>query len=88
MSGSQARSARTAAADLAGKTRTPPEPQVVACPRCGAEQMFRRSLRPLIDSCGFESYSFACRECAAPLGGIVDPCDDTLLLSELATQVR
>jgi len=50
--------------------------------------MFRRSLRPLIDSCGFESYSFACRECAAPLGGIVDPCDDPLLLSELATQVR
>jgi len=50
--------------------------------------MFRRSLRPLIDSCGFESYSFACRECAAPLGGIVDPCDDTLLLSELAPHAR
>jgi hypothetical protein len=88
MFGSQARSATAAAADLAGKNRTPPAPQVIACPRCGAELMFRRSLRPLIDSCGFESYSFACRECAAPLGGIIDPCDDTLLLSELATHVR
>lgn len=50
--------------------------------------MFCRSVNPLIDSCGFESYSFACHECAAPLGGIVDPCDDTLLLSELEPQIR
>ena len=88
MFGSQARPATTAAADLTDRTGTAPEPQVVACPRCGAELIFRRSPRPLIDSCGFESYSFACGECAAALGGIVDPCDDTLLLSELATQAR
>ena len=88
MSGNQARSATTAVPELAGKAGTAPEPQIVACPRCGAELMFRRSLTPLIDSCGFESYRFACRECAAPLGGIIDPCDDTLLLSELAPHAR
>jgi hypothetical protein len=35
----------------------------------------------------FRELSFTCRECAAPLAGIVDRCDDTLLLSELATHV-
>jgi hypothetical protein len=88
MFGNPARSATTSAADFIGETGTAPEPQAVACPSCGAQLMFRRSLKPFIDSCGFESYSFTCRECAAPLGGIVDPCDDTLLLSELATHVR
>jgi hypothetical protein len=55
---------------------------------CGAQLTFRRSSTPHIDSCGFESYSFVCSECAAPLGGVVDPCDNTLLLCELMTPVR
>ena len=57
-------------------------------PKLRAQLTFRRSRTPHIDSCGFESYSFTCSECAAPLGGVVDPRDDTLLLCELATPVR
>lgn len=38
---------------------------------------------PEIDSCGFESYRFECRECGAHIAGIIDPADDTLLLSEM-----
>jgi hypothetical protein len=88
MFGNPARSPTTAAADISRTTGAVPEAQIVSCPSCGAELMFRRSLRPLIDSCGFESYSFACHECAAPLAGIVDPCNDTLLLSEMAPHIR
>jgi hypothetical protein len=36
-----------------------------------------------MDACGFESYRLACRACGAPLGAIIDPADDALLLSEL-----
>jgi hypothetical protein len=57
---------------------------VVACPACNAGLVFHRDSAPRIDACGFESYSLECGECGAPLAGIVDPCDDTLLLSELA----
>jgi hypothetical protein len=77
------RSAAARAARSAGTRGAATQPQIVTCPSCGAQLTFRRSHTPHIDSCGFESYSFACSECAAPLGGIVDPCDDTLLLSEL-----
>ncbi len=45
--------------------------------------MFDRSRTPRIDSCGFESYSLECVECGGLLGGIIDPYDETLLLSEL-----
>jgi len=44
--------------------------------------MFHRSRSPKIDSCGFESYSLACTACDVALAGIIDPCDETLLLSE------
>jgi hypothetical protein len=46
--------------------------------------MFCRSRTPQIDACGFESYRLECKECGLPLAGIVDPFDDTLLLSEMA----
>lgn len=69
--------------NLADRVSAAAKTQFIACPKCGAALIFRRSRIPFIDSCGFESYSFACRECATPLGGIIDPSDDTLLLSEL-----
>ena len=56
---------------------------VVACPSCDAPLKFCRDGMPRIDACGFESYSFECKECGAALAGIVDPFDDTLLLSEI-----
>jgi predicted nucleic acid-binding Zn ribbon protein len=89
MFGNSARPAGAApAAHPADTTGTATEARTVACPSCSAQFTFRRSRTPHIDSCGFESYSFACSECAAPLGGIVDPRDDTLLLCELTTRVR
>jgi hypothetical protein len=56
--------------------------QPVACPSCGARSTFCRSENPAIDACGFESYTFACKECGASLSGIVDPLDDALLITE------
>jgi len=58
--------------------------QIGTCPRCRAELAFFRSDTPHIDTCGFESYSLECRECGAPVAGIIDPSDDALLLSDLA----
>ena len=58
--------------------------QPVACPRCATPLRFYRSDTPRIDACGFESYSFECKECGVPVGGIIDPFDDTLLLSEVS----
>jgi hypothetical protein len=59
-------------------------PVEVACPGCGAHFAFCRSEYPFIDACGFESYTFACKECGAALSGIVDPFDDALLITEMA----
>jgi hypothetical protein len=59
--------------------------QPVACPRCGVRFAFCRSAHPVIDACGFESYTFACEECGASLAGIVDPLDDVLLITDLTT---
>ena len=56
--------------------------QIVTCPKCNAEFECRRSIRPHIDECGFESYDLECVTCAASLRGIIDPGDDKLLLSE------
>jgi hypothetical protein len=44
---------------------------------------FSRAELAKIDGSGFESYRFSCRACAVPLAGVVDPYDETLLLSEL-----
>ena len=57
---------------------------IVACPACSARLAFRRNGMPRIDACGFESYSLECKECGVLFAGIVDPFDDTLLLSEMA----
>lgn len=57
--------------------------QATACPGCGVQLIFGRSATPLIDACGLESYRLKCNACGALLAGIVDPADDTLLLSEL-----
>jgi hypothetical protein len=54
------------------------------CPGCGAGFAFCRSENPVIDACGFESYTFACKECGASLSGIVDPFDNALLITEMA----
>jgi hypothetical protein len=54
--------------------------QLIACPQCGAGIAFDRSPVPHMDECGFESYRFACTECGAPIVGIIDSADDTLLL--------
>jgi hypothetical protein len=59
--------------------------QTVACPKCSARFVFCRGHRPFIDACGFESYTLECNDCGASLAGIVDPFDDTLLISEMAT---
>jgi hypothetical protein len=56
--------------------------QIVTCPKCNQEFEFRRSIRPHIDECGFESYDLECVTCSALLHGIIDPGDDKLLLSE------
>ena len=55
----------------------------IACPKCSARLRFHRSSFPLMDSCGFESYSLECDQCGVQLVGVIDPLDDQLLLSEL-----
>jgi ribosomal protein L37AE/L43A len=56
----------------------------VVCPSCNRQLAFRRSDHPIIDACGFENYCFECQECGTLLAGIIDPADETLLLSEAA----
>jgi hypothetical protein len=60
------------------------EAELISCPHCRAQLTFGRSRTPLIDACGFESYHLDCDTCGTPLGGIVDPADDALLLSAQA----
>ena len=60
--------------------------QAVTCPRCDALLVFFRSSNPHIDDCGFESYRLECKQCHAPLAGIIDPSDGALLLSETAPE--
>jgi hypothetical protein len=43
---------------------------------------------PRIDECGFESRSFECEKCGATLAGVIDPFDETLLLSEIVCPAR
>jgi hypothetical protein len=57
------------------------KPEKIACSKCDASTVFYRSENPQIDECGFESYSFKCRACGSVLVGIIDPADDTLLLT-------
>jgi hypothetical protein len=59
--------------------------RLVACPQCQAQLAFCRSRAPEFDACGFESYQFDCKTCGAPLAGIIDPADETLLLTKVAS---
>ena len=56
---------------------------LIECPTCAARLIFSRKPVPLIDRCGFESYTLKCDQCEAQIVGIVDPLDDQLLISEL-----
>jgi len=58
------------------------EANIVACPGCAAQITLDRSFTPHIDECGFESYRFECQRCNAALGCIIDPCDESLLVSQ------
>jgi RNase P subunit RPR2 len=63
------------------KTSNAAQSEKVACPGCAASLVVYRSNNPQIDECGFESYSLTCRACGSALVGIIDPLDDTLLLT-------
>ena len=63
------------------KTSNVSKSEKVACPKCDASLKFYRSDKPHIDECGFESYSLKCRACGSMLVGIIDPADDTLLVT-------
>jgi hypothetical protein len=52
-----------------------------ACPKCDTSLKLYRIDKPYIDECGFESYAFKCSTCGSMLVGIIDPVDDTLLLT-------
>ena len=56
-----------------------------SCPKCGNRVVVHRILNPHIDSCGFENYFLKC-ECGAWLIEIIDPYDQTLLLTEIEGQ--
>jgi hypothetical protein len=57
--------------------------QLIACPACRTQVIFRRTRGARIETCGFESYSLECHKCGVRLAGIIDPCKDELLLSQL-----
>jgi len=46
---------------------------VAEYPNCSAAVPFRRSLDPVIDSCGFETYTLVCPACGHSFSGIIDP---------------
>jgi hypothetical protein len=52
-----------------------------ACSKCDTSLKLYRSDKPYIDECGFESYAFKCSACGSMLVGIIDPADDTLLVT-------
>ena len=63
------------------KTSNVSKSEKAACPKCAAQLKFYRADKPHIDECGFESYSLKCGACGSVLVGIIDPADDSLLLS-------
>jgi RNase P subunit RPR2 len=63
------------------KTSNLSKPEKVVCPKCDGPLIFYRSEKPHIDECGFENYSLKCRTCGSSLVGIIDPFDDSLLLT-------
>jgi hypothetical protein len=61
----------------------PTSAAIIECPKCSARMPFSRAELAQIDGSGFESYRLSCPACAASLAGVIDPYDETLLLSEL-----
>jgi hypothetical protein len=57
----------------------------IKCPRCKTRSVLHKAAFPRLDSSGFESYSFQCRNCGNPLAGIIDPFDGRLLVSVLGS---
>jgi uncharacterized Zn finger protein len=57
--------------------------RAASCPKCGADVVLHRVLNPRIDSSGFENYFLKCSQCGVWLIGVIDPYDETLLLTEL-----
>jgi hypothetical protein len=60
-----------------------PGTQAAECPRCHCHVPFRRSHDPVIDACGFESYTLSCPGCGRSFSGIIDPYDDAFLAEVL-----
>jgi hypothetical protein len=54
-----------------------------SCPKCRADLALHRTFKPHIDSGGFENYFLKCDQCSVWLIGIIDPHDETLLLTEI-----
>jgi len=52
-----------------------------ACPNCGARVVVHRIPNPNMDSSGFENYFLKCNQCREWLICIIDPYDETLLLT-------
>ncbi len=57
------------------------EPGVFACPKCKSSSFVLGRGASFIDGSGFESYRFECKECETKFAGVIDPFDDSLLLS-------
>ena len=55
----------------------------LTCPKCKTCSKLFRATIPQIDSCGFESYFFQCESCKSPLAGIIEPIEETLVVSLL-----
>jgi hypothetical protein len=66
-----------------GSTSEGAERTAASCPKCGTRLVLHRMLNPRIDSSGFENYFLKCDQCGAWLIGIIDPYDETLLLTEI-----
>ena len=56
---------------------------VAECPICTAKVPFHRSVDPVIDSCGFETYTLVCPACGQSFSGIIDPADDAFLAHDV-----
>jgi hypothetical protein len=56
---------------------------VAECPDCTAAIPFRRSLDPVIDRYGFETYVLVCPACGHSFSGVIDPGDDAFLAHDV-----
>jgi hypothetical protein len=56
-------------------------PVTVDCPQCDTSFPFHGPSNPRFDSSGFECCKLKSAHCGVSLAGVIDPYDDTLLLS-------